>query len=140
MFSSSFLFVDDFDPELSQHVFLIQIPAGISSKDVLLAIYKENGHFPDYFGCNWDSLRDCLSDFSWVDSSVIIISHADLPLVDEKESRKIYMQILSDSVASFELTRDRMFEAGSSRVAEMRLLIRFPSAERAAAEEFLVIR
>lgn len=28
---------------------------------------------PDYFGFNWEALRDCLEDFSWLDEPSIII-------------------------------------------------------------------
>lgn len=41
----------------------------VDSKQKLMHEFEEKLEFPEYFGRNWDALRDCLCDFSWIDPS-----------------------------------------------------------------------
>jgi RNAse (barnase) inhibitor barstar len=52
---------------------------GISGKDDFLKATAAALHFPDYFGHNWDSLEDCLTDMSWLDAPgfVILLENLD---------------------------------------------------------------
>lgn len=134
MIYSHFSFIDYFDSTLRRDGFFIDIPAGISSKDALLSVYSKSAQFPDYFGFNWDSLRDCLSDFSWIDSPLIVISHADLPLFGDVELLKVYLGVLDDSAASFELARDSLSTADHVKARQTRLLVGFPVAQRETIE------
>ena len=43
--------------------------------------------FPDYFGFNWEALRDCLEDFSWLDESTIIIIIDSVHLLSKSNLR-----------------------------------------------------
>jgi len=139
MVSSSFVFIDNLEPELVRHAMLIDVPARISDKGTLLSIYKKSGQFPDHFGFNWDSLQDCLCDFSWCDSSLMLISHADLPLIDDKNELAIYLRILHDSVVSFQVARAHSVGLARAKILERRLLVRFPAALLNPVEALLAV-
>ncbi|MEX2173722.1 MAG: barstar family protein [Pirellulaceae bacterium] len=75
---------------------VVRIPAGIRSKQKLLAILADKLRFPAYFGWNWDALEECLGDLSWlpVGQSVAIV-HEALPFGAGGENRQIYLAILA---------------------------------------------
>jgi len=64
--------------------------------DALLKAYYDKLNFPGYFGFNWDALRDCLGDFSWIETNQIILIHDCLPQLSKKDL-KIYLTILSEA-------------------------------------------
>ena len=70
------------------------IPSGISHKEELFAQLATRLRFPAYFGHNWDSLEECLRDFSWLAAPRIVIAHHDLPLASSKTDQQIYLRIL----------------------------------------------
>ncbi|MES2975766.1 MAG: barstar family protein [Pseudomonadota bacterium] len=91
----SFEFVDQ---ENTAGSFVVDVPGGLQSKRELLETLATAGQFPDYFGCNWDALLDCLSDFGWIEERRIVIRHADLPSRHSLEDCRTYLQILGESV------------------------------------------
>jgi len=38
---------------------------GVQEKGHVLAAIAQALHFPDWFGDNWDALKDCLTDLTW---------------------------------------------------------------------------
>jgi hypothetical protein len=74
--------------------FVLKVPVGIRSKAELLEAFASAGHFPDYFGWNWDALQDCLRDLSWICSRRVVVMHRDLPLLDDPAECRIYLEIL----------------------------------------------
>src|ERR1700759_1922666 len=85
----------------------------IKSKQELLAFFEEIMHFP-YFGMNWDALQDCFRDLSWLKEDYILIVHSGLPLLSRKDV-KIYLSILSDSVADWRAEGGKVFLVAFSR-------------------------
>lgn len=81
---------------------VVRVPIGVSTQRALLRCFDASFHFPNWFGWNWDALRECLIDFSWRDSSPprVIIEHDDLPFVDGQRERSIYLELLRDGIAS----------------------------------------
>lgn len=84
--------------DLTADEYILRLPTGITYKADLLSAYAERGHFPAYFGNNWDALNDCLRDFSWVNQDRIIIIHDDLPLSDNEGELSKYLDILEAAV------------------------------------------
>ncbi len=68
----------------------------VDSKQKLMLEFEKKLEFPEYFGRNWDALKDCLCDFSWVDSSGFVFLIPHLPNLTLYETH-IMMQILDDS-------------------------------------------
>ena len=91
-----FLYVDSPASYHDDAALIVRIPAGIRSKQKLLAILADRLRFPGYFGWNWDALEECLSDLSWLpaDQRVAIV-HDDLPFGSGGENRGIYQSILA---------------------------------------------
>lgn len=52
--------------------------------------------FPDWFGHNWDALRDCLADMSWqpAEGYVVILEHCDTFRADNAEDFATALQVL----------------------------------------------
>ncbi len=57
---------------------------GVTDKADLLTRLGQGGHFPDWFGHNWDAAADCLSDLSWLGDTegpasrvLVVINDAD---------------------------------------------------------------
>ena len=48
---------------------------------------------PDYFGCNWDALEECLCDFHWVSQFKVILIHDDMFELETKDFH-LYIKIL----------------------------------------------
>jgi hypothetical protein len=78
--------------------FVLPLPGGLQNKSDLLSHYVGAGHFPAYFGNNWDALNDCLRDFSWIKQKRIVIAHDDLPLLNSEKELLPYLEILVDAV------------------------------------------
>ncbi|MAT38737.1 MAG: hypothetical protein CL946_03955 [Ectothiorhodospiraceae bacterium] len=60
--------------------------------------------FPDYFGCNGDAFRDCLTDLSWIDLECafprgvcIVVVAAETLLVDESSEIGWLLELLEDA-------------------------------------------
>jgi hypothetical protein len=78
--------------------FVIRISKGIVSKNELLGILAEKGKFPNYFGSNWDALLDFLRDFSWINEKNIVVFHEDLPLGDDYDQCRTYLEVLQQAI------------------------------------------
>jgi hypothetical protein len=75
---------------------VVRIPAGIRSKQKLLAILAQKLRFPGYFGGNWDALEECLADLSWLPAGQrVAIVHQDLPFGAGGENRDLYLSVLA---------------------------------------------
>lgn len=92
-----------------------EVPAGITSKAVLMEALFEALKFPDYFGSNWDALWECICDFSWLPDGDVVLSHQDLPLSEDRASLSTYLSILKDAVEKWSATGKR------------KLLVMFPA-------------
>jgi RNAse (barnase) inhibitor barstar len=85
---------------------VVRIPRGIRSKEKLFAIFAERLHFPRYFGWNWDALEELLRDLSWLPADKpIVIVHEDLPFGAGGENRDIYLNILRDVAAHWNVSQ-----------------------------------
>lgn len=104
---------------------LVTIPKNIQTKKQLLDIYSEKASFPEYFGHNWDALIDCLSDLTWFNGKSVVIVHEDLPLRNDDQQVRIYLESLCDSLDRWQQASDKQ------------LTIFFPSDCRARVFEIL---
>lgn len=73
------------------NVFIIS--AGITSKKLLLDVLYITLKLPGYFGFNWDALKDAITDREALSSTMHIV-HLDLPLSNDEESTRTYLEIL----------------------------------------------
>ena len=75
---------------------VVRIPAGVRSKQKLLAILADKLQFPGYFGWNWDALEELLQDLSWLpEGRPVLMVHEDLPFGAGGEHRGTYLSILA---------------------------------------------
>lgn len=100
------------------------VPDGVNDKSELLMCLRDQLHFPEYFGMNWDALDECLKDFNWTAEKDIIIVHNKLPDLGQQQT-KDYLEILADAVLHWK------------RQGEHVLTVVFPETERAKIESFL---
>jgi RNAse (barnase) inhibitor barstar len=94
-------YVDSTQSDLEPEDFVLLVPPGIRSKKDLLAVLADIGHFPDYFGGNWDALQDCLGDLSWITNRKVVILHSDVPLQSNPSECRIYLEILQTALANW---------------------------------------
>jgi hypothetical protein len=129
---SAFIFDNQFK---AQAVHRAEIPAGIRSKDTLLDTLSVVFRFPDYFGGNWDALNECIRDLSWLPPGDVILSHADLPLPEDRASLSTYLSILGDAVERWKTTGSNLIfvtaeksDAGGEHalLVKRKLLVVFP--------------
>ena len=106
--------------ETEENSLVFQVPPELSKLD-LLNWYDAELQFP-YFGHNWDSLYDLLSDISWFAERHIWVCHDALPDLSE-EDLKIYVNILNDAAANWESNDAHLFHA-SFPVSNKELLLR----------------
>jgi RNAse (barnase) inhibitor barstar len=77
--------------------FVTRIPPSIQDKDALLNVLAKELQFPRYFGRNWDALRECLCDLSWVSQHRVVLLHQDLPNLSSSDTAN-YIDLLQISV------------------------------------------
>lgn len=82
----------------------VGISTGITGKKNLLLELAWRLQFPEYFGMNWDALDECLRDLSWLPESKAVIIHHDLPLANDSELSRIYLDILSGGISTGRLS------------------------------------
>jgi RNAse (barnase) inhibitor barstar len=60
-------------------------------------VLSEALNLPDYFGRNWEALKDCLEDLEWLpgDSYLFIFRNADQLFSDEPIEREAFLRILN---------------------------------------------
>lgn len=138
-------FVFDEKPERPAEI-VAEIPAGLSSKQELLATIASALRFPSYFGHNWDALDECLTDLSWLPAGDVLVIHRDLPLAMDSEACSIYLSILWDSAQRWERQGSNLFFASSlseqettaqSQLAHRQLSFSFPPDLRTIVESRL---
>lgn len=68
--------------------------------DGVFTQFYEALRLPDYFGWNWNALRDCLTDLHWINAKhfLITIDDADVALSESTEEREILFRALNDAV------------------------------------------
>ena len=98
----------------------------IKSKTDVMNLFCLSLKFPDYFGYNWDALKDSLSYLDdWVTDRKIFIIHKELPLLEKKEI-SIYIRVLYDVCEIWARDPD---------VLEFRVF--FPSESKSIVQEIL---
>ena len=95
------LFFSNIQDVCSEDTFVAYIPINIATEEGLFAEFNKQLCFP-YFGFNWDALYDLLCDFHWITQAKIIIVHNDIPLLKDKESFYIYIDLLFDAINAWE--------------------------------------
>lgn len=73
---------------------VVRIPPGITDKRDLLRHIAAKMKFPGYFGFNRDALDECLADLSWLQSRDVYMWQEDIPLTDEPDEARRYIQVL----------------------------------------------
>jgi len=61
-------------------------------------------HFPEWYGENWDSLFDSLTDMSWneADGYLVIFQRSDVLLKNSPEGHAMLIQTLKDTVVAWQ--------------------------------------
>jgi RNAse (barnase) inhibitor barstar len=96
----------------------IIVPPRLEGKTALLEFLKEALRFPEYFGFNWDALKDCLTDVAEGGEKFVLVHH-DLPLESEPAQQRTYLEIVGRAAARSQRL-DLVFpEAYQARVAEI---------------------
>lgn len=87
----------DLIPIKKSNIFYATLPKNIKSEDMLFdALYEVLG-FPDYFGCNWNAVYDCMCDFTWITEKKIKLIHKELPNISDV-TMAIYFRVLIDVI------------------------------------------
>jgi RNAse (barnase) inhibitor barstar len=78
--------------------------AVMGTEDELFAELATALHFPDYFGCNWDAVSDCLTDLSWLPAPcyLLVVDHADDVLAAAPPAQlEVWQRVLADTVRTW---------------------------------------
>ncbi|MFC4337633.1 barstar family protein [Salininema proteolyticum] len=69
-------------------------------EDAVFDVFFRRLHFPQYFGWNWDAMRDCLGDLSWIGQERILIAINDWDHVMSKQPEKfgLLVKLLATTV------------------------------------------
>lgn len=122
-----------------QDSFALWVPSGLRSKEALLAALAESGHFPGYFGHNWDALQDCLRDLSWIGNRKVVIWHNDVPLQDSPIECGTYLEILQATLADWAEAQktDTTQPSRDWRYVEHDVCVVFPTKDRSVVERMM---
>ncbi|WEO94958.1 barstar family protein [Streptomyces sp. FXJ1.172] len=68
--------------------------------DGVFTQFYEALRLPDYFGWNWNALRDCLRDLHWITATrfLVVIDDAVAVLSEAPDEREILWRALDDAV------------------------------------------
>ena len=88
--------------------FIATLPKGLSGRGPLFTVLRQALKLPDYFGGNWDALRDCLRTLDWINARRVILVHQDLPRLPPADLAA-YLEILSEAVREWEPTEAHAF-------------------------------
>ncbi|VXD02669.1 MULTISPECIES: barstar family protein [unclassified Serratia (in: enterobacteria)] len=94
---NQFKFADNSVCYDGSEVFVARVDPTINNSDELLKSLYYLLWLPGYFSFDWNSLYDCLRDFSWIGEGKIMIVHESLPSIPDIDLR-IYLEVLKDSV------------------------------------------
>jgi RNAse (barnase) inhibitor barstar len=80
----------------------------MSDADGVFTQFYENLRLPSYFGWNWNALRDCVEDLSWISATgyQLIIDDADSVLTGSPEERHTLFRVLSGAAEYWERKPD----------------------------------
>jgi hypothetical protein len=76
---------------------VIQIEGGdATTKSSLLSLLAKRLSLPEYFGCNWDALEECIRDLEWFParSYVLVFDHAERLLSRDRQDQEIFVDIM----------------------------------------------
>ena len=97
--SLEFQFVEDVDRTAADTVGVVEVPAGITSKQQLMRELGRALPLPDYFGGNWDALDECLRDLLLDDGrQPLCLLHRDLPLDQDEPDCRDYLSLLDETL------------------------------------------
>ena len=77
--------------------FKAEIPSGITSTEELHRVLKELLHFPENYQADWGALNNMMKSPSWLPDGPALIKHMDLPLKENEETAKTYLNILKNA-------------------------------------------
>lgn len=131
----SFVYAENIDSEMNSEAFVLEVPAGIVSKKRLMTAIARAGHFPEYFGANWDALLDCLRDMDWIKKKKVLIIHHDLPLADDAVACGTYLGVLQDALAGWQQNATSMLPDKNQMFVDRTLRIVFPVEKKFMIEK-----
>ncbi|MFE2100157.1 barstar family protein [Streptomyces sp. PTD9-10] len=102
--------------------------------DGVFSQFYEHLQLPDYFGWNWDALRDCLQDLSWIPAKhfLLTIDDAEFALSSNSEERTIFYRALTDAAKNWAAKPEL---PGQTKTTFRVLLLSSPQASRMLAAE-----
>ncbi|MFJ5967629.1 barstar family protein [Streptomyces sp. NPDC093060] len=103
--------------------------------DGVFTQFYEHLLLPEYFGWNWNALRDCLQDLSWISAThfLLTIDDAEFTLSGSPEERVIFHRALTDA-AKYWATKPEL--PGQKKTTFRVILLSSLQASRALAAEF----
>ncbi|MDF7670423.1 barstar family protein [Orbaceae bacterium ESL0721] len=105
----NFKFIEGSASYDTANVFFVRLDPKITSTDELIKSIYYLLWFPGYFGFNWNALEDFLTDFGWIAEFKIVISHDDLPNINEFDL-KTYLEILNESILNLAINGEHELE------------------------------
>jgi len=94
---SKIMFKTNIIPNTDQNTFVASIRSTVKDKNELLSEISKTLLFPNYFGCNWDALNDCLCDLTWINEKKILIVFESISQLDSK-TQEVLLEILNQIV------------------------------------------
>lgn len=91
---------------------VVQISAGLTTKQQLLTCLAVRLEFPSQIGSHWDALSVCLRDLSWLPERFILLFHEDLPLAKQPAEASEYLRILTDAQQSWKTRLEHSLTLG----------------------------
>lgn len=84
--------------KLSNNEKILRIPRNIYDEASIFEFYDKTLNIPENYGKNWDAFFDNLKCLSFINERNVIALHEDIPLYNKNESKRIYIEILFDTV------------------------------------------